>query len=129
MAILLDIIRSTLISAGVVEGSTGFKCFVGYAPDDQDQIVGLMPTGGGEQETHGGENVNGTFQAKIRTGQFAFVACEAKWRAVFNALQDANLSASGIYLIQAMNTEPLMWVDEKNRYCASVNFRVIRAKP
>ncbi len=126
---LLDIIRNKLIAASVVEGSTGFKIFIGYAPDDQDDIVALTTTGGWAQDTHDSANVLESFQAKIRGNKFDYVACESKWRDVFNVLQDADMSADGIHYIQALATGPLAWIDPNHRHCMSINFKVVRSKP
>lgn len=125
---LLDTIRQKLIDDGVVDGTT-WKCFIGAAPDDQDQLISLQLTGGFEQDTLGGENVLETFQVRVRSGAREYVTCEAKWRAMFDSLHDADLSASNIYLIQALATGPLTWDDDKLRTNMSANFRVTRDKP
>lgn len=125
---LLDIIKTKLTTASVVNGTT-WKCFIGFCPDDQDQVISLHLTGGLPQDTHGGENVTETFQLRVRAATLDYATCETKWRAAFNALQDADLSANSIYLIQALTSGPLEWFDEKDRPNMSVNFRVMRAKP
>ena len=122
---LLEDVRSKLSSAGVLSG--GYLCFIGYVPDDQDKIIGLIFSGGEPQDTLEGENVIQHFQVKVRAGRLDFAACETKWQAAFNALQDATIT--DVYLIQAMATGPLTWYEEKQRPCMSLNMRVIRDKP
>jgi len=124
---LLPIIRTRLISAGVID--TGWDCFIGYIPDVQDQLIGLSPTGGFPQDTQENDNLIETFQANVRSGVRAYAVCEAKWAELFSALQDANLSSSGVRLIQALQTGPLIWYDDRNRPNMSVNFRVVRDRP
>jgi len=126
--LLLDIIKAKLVSAGVVNNTT-WKCFVGFCPDVQDQVVSLHLSGGFPQDTHENDNVIETFQCRIRAARLDYAACEAKWRQVFNALQDADLSANGIRMIQAMASGPLEWYDENQRPNMTINFRVVRDKP
>lgn len=131
---LLNDIRQHLINLGVVEGSTGWKCWIGYLPDDQDKAVGVFATGGFAADTLGRENELPTFQARIRTGKFEYGACEAQWRQVFDALQDAGPGGSfpdplvGYALIQALATGPATWLDEKLRPNFTSNFRVVKAR-
>ncbi len=119
----LDDIRAYLVTAGVISGT--WKCTVGFMPDDGDQHISLIYTGGFPQDTMQGENLHQTFQVMIRASEHDHPTCEAKWFQVFGALQDAAIS--GIYLIQAMATGPLTFHDDKNRIMMSVNFRLIRS--
>jgi len=48
---------------------------------------------------------------------------------MFNALNDANLVANDVYLIQAMASGPLEYMDALNRTCMTCNFRTIRKRP
>lgn len=123
---LLPIVRNRLIATGVVE--TGWTCFIGYGPEEGDKQILLSPTGGFPQDTQQNENLQETFQVTIRAAQLDYEACEAKWTEVFEALTDADLSASGIRLIQALQSGPLVWYDDKNRPNMSVNFKVVRAR-
>lgn len=125
---LLDIIRQKLLDENVGNSST-WKVYIGYAPDDQDQIIALTPSGGFPDSTQQGENVYETFQVKVRSARRAYTVCENKWREMFAALHDADLSDSDIALIQAMATGPLAWYDENTRPNMSANFRVIRTRP
>lgn len=124
---LLDTIKTKLTSAGVVNGST-WVCFIGYAPDPQDQLVSLHMTGGMAQDTHDNKNITETFQLRVRAAPLAYIVCYTKWLAAFNALQDVDLASSGVRFIQALAASPLEFFDEKNRPNMTVNFRVIRDK-
>lgn len=124
---LLDTVRNKLVSAGIVEGTTGYRAYIGYAPDDNDKIVGLMPYGGQPQDTHQGENSTEMFQVKVRAGSLDYAEAETKTRAVLNCLQDASLT--DVNLIQAMSMGPMCWYDENSRPNFSLSFRVIRRKP
>jgi hypothetical protein len=128
---LLDTIRTRLTDQAVVDGST-WKCFIGYTPDAQDQVVSLNPTGSWHgQETHEGDNVHDTFQVRVRGSKLAYNTCEGKWRDMFDALQDADLSASPnfVYLLQSEQTAPMYYLDEKQRPNMTANFRVTRSTP
>lgn len=128
---LLDDVRTHLINQSVANTTT-WKAFVGYTPDEADQVISLNPTGGRPQDTHGGENAHDTFQVRIRAAKFEYTICEAKWWDMFDALQDADLSSvsgADVYLMQCENVGPLHYVDDKQRPNCTANFRVIRAKP
>ena len=122
----METIRATLVTAGVID-ETNWVAYIGYIPDDQDQVIGLVPTGGFPQDTHGGENGHPTFQVTVRAGRNEYATARAKWLAMYHALHDANLSASNIWLIQAYATDPIQMLDGNNRPSFVTNFRVVRA--
>jgi hypothetical protein len=125
---LLDTVRTKLTTDGVVDGST-WKCFIGYAPDDQDQIVQLTPSGGLPQDTLGNETVRDTFQVLVRAGELEYGTCETQWWAMFNSLQDADLGASDVYYLQALSSAPAFYLDENRRPNMTANFQARRAAP
>lgn len=127
MAAPLDAVAAKLVSAGVASGSgTGvWPVFVGWVPDLPNQAIGLQATGGFPQDTHAGENLLPTFQVLVRAAEWEYAACNTKWSAMFAALQDATIT--GVYLIQAMASGPMSFVDAKNRMCMTVNFRMVIA--
>lgn len=125
---LLDIIKAKLAADGVADGAV-WRVFIGFAPDTQDQLISLHLTGGFPQDTLGGETIRGTFQLRVRGAYRDYVTCEAKWRECFNALNDADLSADGICLIQALAGEPLEYDDAKSRLNMTMNFNVKRTTP
>ncbi len=137
---LLEAIRKKLI-AEYVANTTTWKCFIGYTPDDQDQVISLTLSGGFPFSTLNMESTHPTFQLTVRAGYLDRAACEAKWWAAFNALHEdpppyriplpddpppdwRTLAASGIVLIDPMATGPLEWYDMKNRINMSINYRV-----
>ncbi len=125
---MLSIIRDKLIADGVAN-STTWKCWINYAPDIADQVISLHMTGGYPQDTHGGENVIQTFQVRVRAPRLSYSVCLDKWWQMFRCLNDANLSASDIHLIQATMSGPLEYLDEENRVNMTANFRVVRTTP
>jgi hypothetical protein len=118
---LLETIQSALTTAGVA--SADWPCFIGYTPDVGPAIT-LYYTGGFAQDTHQGETRRPTFQVAVRGDELGYAATEAKIRAAFAALENANLS--GVYLMHAMS-EPLQWNDAKNRTVFSQNYRAVVA--
>lgn len=127
MTDLLSIIRTRLIAASVAN-STTWQCFIGMAPDTQDQVISLELTGGLPQDTHEGENVHQTFQVRVRTAHMAYAACETKWWAMYSALhgRESLLASYGIRLIQAQASGPLVYYDQENRVNMTANFLVTR---
>lgn len=119
-----EAIRAKLASAGV--SGAGWPGYIGYVPDDGNQVIGIIPSGGYPQETHAGENLLETLQVIIRSAGYS--TTDTKWLAMFNALQDVDLSADGIHLIQAMTTGPGHFLDSKNRHCMTASFRVVRSR-
>lgn len=126
MTSLLPLIKTALVSAGVVE--TGWTCWIGYGPEEQDQQIILNPTGGSAQDTQQNENLLETFQTCTRAAPLEYDVCLAKWNEVFEALTDVDLSASGIFFIQALQSGPLVFYDDKNRPNMTANFRVVRER-
>lgn len=130
---LLEDIRFKLQVDNVFDGST-WKCYLGYMPDEQNQVIGIFESGGLPSNTLNRENTLPSFQVRIRASQQDYVVCRNKWQAVYNSLQDASESNGspetlvGYYLIQALASAPLVWTDELQRVNMSVNFRVIKSK-
>lgn len=125
---LLEDIRTKLLADGVAH-ATNYPCFIGYHPDDPDASMAITYSGGLPQDTLGRENLLGSFQVKLRAAEYAHDVVEAKFRAAFNSLQDAEGSITGVQLMQAINSEPLTFYDQKNRVCMSLNMRFQRIKP
>jgi hypothetical protein len=130
MSLWLEVVRNKLITDGVATDSSGsFPCYIGMHPDTPDNSMSLVLTGGLPQETMGNENLNESFQLKVRTTRLDYSTLEQKCRDAFDSLSDADLSADDIYLIQATASAPLTWHDGKERVFGSLNFKVVRAKP
>jgi hypothetical protein len=123
---LLDIIRQKLIDDGVV--TSGFPCWINYQPSQPDTSMCLVLSGGLPQETLGNENLHATFQVKIRVGMLDFASFEARCQEIFESIQDADLTADGIFFIQALASSPLVWNDDLNRVVGSYNFRASYAR-
>jgi hypothetical protein len=123
----LDDVYNYLTSAGYVNGNTGWPCYEGYMPDDQDLTVALYETGGYPADTLARENQRLTFQLRVRGSRRDYARVRQKWQDLFNALQDAlDPLLTGIALMQAMHYGPLVFTDDKGRVNMTVNFRVTR---
>lgn len=116
-------------STGTGSGST-WPCFRGFLPDQPDQCIAVQYTGGFPQDEHGGANLLQTFQVAVRAGQQQHAVAEGKWLAMFDALQDSQGAANmtDFNLVQAQNTGPLYFLDEKNRPMFVCNFRAVRTR-
>lgn len=121
----METVRAALVAANVI--TVDWAGYIGYTPDDQDQAISIVPTGGFPQDTHGGENGHPTFKITVRAGRHEYATARAKWLEMYHALNDADLSANSIWLIQAYATDPIQMYDGKNRPNFVTNFRVIRA--
>ncbi len=138
---LLEAIRNKLI-ADYVANTTTWKCFIGYTPDDQDQVISLTSTGGYPFDTLNECSTLPTFQVNVRSPYLARTNCESKWWEIFNCLKCGpppyriplpgdppaawrDLSNYGVCLIEPMQTAPLEWLDAKDRVNMSLNYRVV----
>ena len=124
MALLLDVLLNKLTADGVVGGASGFQGYVAYAPDTQPQIVSLFEAGGLPEETQEKSYAYGTVQARVRAAELDYPKARNAWQAVYDSLQNADLSANGVLSILADNSVPLFFMDAKNRPNLTCNFKV-----
>ena len=117
-------------ATGNTSGSATWPCFVGFMPATPDQCIAVQYSGGFPQDTHAGENMLPTFQVAIRAGAYAHSAAETKWIAAFNALQGSEgaTAMTDFYLVEVMNSAPIVIYDEKNRPVMTLNLRAVRAR-
>lgn len=120
--------QSVSTATGNTAGTATWPCFVGFMPSMPDQCIAVQYSGGFPQDTHAGENALPTFQVAIRAGAYAHSAAEAKWIAAFNALQgsEGGTAMTDFYLVEAMNSAPIVMYDEKNRPVMTLNLRAVR---
>ena len=133
---LLDNIAAYLIARGVSTGPTdqNWPLFLSFFSDDQDQMLGVFETGGLPADTLGRENERVTFQVRVRAGRLDYPTCRAKWKQIFDLLQDAQQTAGSppllpnVYYIQAAHMGPMMFLDDKGRPNATANFHVMQKR-
>jgi len=123
---MLDDVFSFLVACGVV--SAGWKMQKGDMTDDQDQVIGLFETIGWAADTLNRENEMVGLSMRVRGVRDDYVGARAKWKEVFDYLQDAQDTHTG-YLtgyafIQSMGFGPGTWRDPKSRPNFTSNFRV-----
>ena len=129
---LLDNIYDYLVAKGAVDA--GWALYLSYLPDDTDQVIGLFETGGFPADTMMRENERVTFQVRVRTSRLDYQVGRAKWKQIFDLLQDAQASAgsphllTGITFIQALHFGPLTFLDDKGRNNFSSNWKVLQVR-
>lgn len=129
---ILDDVRAYLVALGVVEGSSGWKCYAGVMPDDQDQCVGLFFGGGLPADTLGRENERGYFMLRVRASRWRVDAAHARWKVLFDALQDAQRGLlspdplASVTYVQAVATAPNQFNDANGRPNLTTNFKYLR---
>lgn len=126
MPLLLESVRTYLISSGAI--SSGWSCYISAAPDDANQIVVLEFTGGFPQDTHAGENLRPTFQVRVRGDRMNYSTVESKWYDIWKKLHNTS-SISGVRMMLAVQTAPIVLHDEKGRLNMLVNFNAVIAAP
>lgn len=123
---LLDDLKTYLSQqSGLV--TTAWPLYLGYLPDDNDQVIGLFETGGFPPDTLLRENELVTFQMRVRAARFDYVIARRKWQDLFNALQDSQ-PAAGYALVQAMHSGPLEFGDPMGRCNFTANFRCVKSR-
>ena len=132
---ILTNIRDYLVALGLVEGATGWKCYAGIMPDDQDQTIGIFETGGYPADTLGRENLRLTFQVRVRGRRLDYAVARAKWQELFDALQDAQSGLvgspdplEGYAFIQVLSQGPLHFNDANGRPNLTSNWRVMKSR-
>ncbi len=130
----LDKVRQKLLDVGVANTTT-WPCYIGFMPDDQDQCLGLFDSGGLPADTLNRENRHPSFMVLVRAARMDYAVCMAKWQAVYSALQDAAQTGgspdtlSGVVFIQAMQSHPNAFIDEKQRQNMTANFHAKTVGP
>mgnify|MGYP003395104934 CR=1 FL=1 len=130
--LLLDDVRTYLISQGLVEGSTGWSCTEAYMPDDADKTVAIFETGGLPADTLDRKNRAVTFQTRVRAARLDFTTARTKWQQIFDALQDAQVASGspqslvGYVFIQAMAVAPTHFNDNNGRPNLTSHRRCLR---
>lgn len=120
-----EAIKNELEETGVVGDGT-WLAFVGYTPDDQDWVISINPSGGFQQETHGGEYVVPTVQLRVRGPRLDFQTTHDKFWDVFNALNNVATIAN-VYSIHPLTSGPNMFMDANQRPNMTVDF-VLRSR-
>lgn len=133
--LLLDDVREYLIAQGVggPASPADWPIYCGFFPADQDQMIGIFPTGGYPADTMLRENRRLTFQTRIRGREFSYAQVYAKWQQIFDALQDAQETSGspkllvGFAYIQAMQAGPLFFNDDLKRPNMTTNWIVMKS--
>jgi hypothetical protein len=127
---IIEEVYDYLTFLGLVNYTSGWDCFVGFMPDDQDQTIGLYETGGFPADTLLRENQRLTFQVHIRGARRDYGKVRNRWQMIFYALQDADSQTAppllpGVVFIQAMHYGPMTFTEEKGRVAMTMNFRAM----
>lgn len=132
----LEDIRDYLIAQGVAQDASTtpnapWPIYIGFIPDDQDQVVGLFTTGGFPADTLLRANRRLTMQLRVRAASRDFATAYAQYQSIFNLLQDANQVAGSPILLpnfvfmQAIQVDPLHFNDEHSRPNLTSNWRIM----
>ena len=125
---LLDDIGTYLANAGLIDGVSGWTLYKSYLPDQPDQAVGLFETGGDPPDQSEGTRVDVlTFQLRVRGKKLKYDEAHTKILAIFNALNDADIS--GYVYIYGMQAGPIpLGYDVDERPELSINFECMKER-
>jgi hypothetical protein len=124
---ILDDLKSQLATDGVVDGATGWGCYLGGQPETPDKTITIYETGGdGEPDQFSGtEHTYPTFQVRGRGAAFGYEALRTKMQDVFNSLN--NVDISGYVYVYPVDSGPIaLGYDGNNRPQLVWNFKVMK---
>lgn len=124
---LLDDFAAALRDAQLVDGTSGWKLYIGYLQDGLDRAVCLYETPGGVPEQRWAIDYPG-LQVRVRGRADDFAAVQSKIRAVFDVLHAGEVEVGAAYVyIYALTSEPLsLGQDEKRRPTLVQNYRIMK---
>lgn len=133
---LLDDIGNHLIGKNIVNGSTGWKLYLGFTPDSPSRTVTISETGGpAPDQTSGTRHEMPTFQVRVRGDvRHDYVAARAKMKDVVDTLRDPRIAIGDdpgspqrdyVFIFPAQSGI-LSFVDQNERPNMTVNFTTMR---
>jgi hypothetical protein len=121
---LLDDILTKLQTDNVVDVSSGFTGYKSYLPNEPDQAVAILETGGREPDK---DFAFPTFQVLVRAGPFAYDVARAEMDEVFQSLHNATISGY-VYVFAISDPTPVGY-DQLNRPVLSLPLKAMKALP
>lgn len=126
---LLDDVKSTLESAAVVGGVTGWTLALGYMPPDPDKLVFVGKTTGEAPEVDPDATNQydfDSFSVVVRGAEYDYEDAQTKADAIFVALHNASIN--GFVYVFAKHTPTSLGIDDNKRPMLSLNFQSMRVR-
>lgn len=139
MALVNDVLNA-LRTAGLVDGSSGWKGYYGYMQEAPDMAICIYETGGDPPEENWKID-RPSFQIKVRSVKDDYDGCRAKLLAIYNLLHggEAQISAGaevspktgGSYVYcYAVQSGPIpLGQDQNRRPMMAQNYRAMYERP
>lgn len=126
----LDDLGTALTTAGLVDGVSGWKLYLGFINDTPDKAVCIYELPGGAPEQAWSIDRPG-FQIRVRGEADGYQAARAKWQAIFELLHDgdASVGASWVYLYATHSGPMSLGQDEKRRPHLGLRLAAMRNRP
>ena len=125
---LLDDIGTYLTSQNVVGGETGWTLAKGFEPPTPDKIVTIYELPGDEpDQTEGTKYDYPFFQTRVRGEEFGYEETRTKVQAVFNALNDADISGY-VYVFARQSGPQSLGHDGLTRPILTLDFAVMKQR-
>ena len=131
MATPLEDIRNKLIADGLVEGATGWKCYLSFLPDNKnitgDKVVVIYETGSDRPETKDLiEYDYPNFMIHVRGTERDYATVRAKGEEIYIGLHKAAI-VNFVYFY-SINSSPNVLIDNTSRYILTYGFRSMRLR-
>lgn len=125
MAAIADI-RTFLTTASIVEGATGWRCFLGTEPSTPDQCVTIYETAGyAPARAFGSSSADvprPSFQIRVRgSSNQDYATPRAKMTDIINALNKTDVTST-LTLVGANSAPIPLGLDSNNRHIFVYNF-------
>jgi Bacteriophage minor capsid protein len=101
--------------------------YIGYIPDDQDQMMAVFETGGMPPVEINRDNEIVTLQMRVRSARLNYAVGRQQWLNCFNAIQDSSLGQVSVYsIVQSLHYGPIFFNDDRGRSNFITNWRIKR---
>ena len=127
MSLLTDI-RNHLITNSIVEGVTGWTCYISYLPPDPDQAITIMDLGSEEPDNTENTKYDMTMaRILIRAPKLEYDTAQTQFESIFDTLHDATIS--GYIFVYALNATPIViGYDQNERPVISLEIKAFKTR-
>jgi hypothetical protein len=120
---ILDDLKTYLANENVSDGATGWSTVLSYMPDSPDKIVYLK-----EISSTGDPDTVAQYpkiQVVVRGVAYGYEAAKAQMQLVFNAFNNASISATYIYCYLMGSAEDI-GLDKNNRPHLTIDLKIMK---
>ena len=127
MSLLTDI-RDHLVTNSIVEGATGWECYISYLPPDIDQVISIMDLGSDDPDNTESTKYDMVMcRLVMRSAAFEYDTLQTKFESVFTTLHDSTIS--GYTFVFAINVTPIpIGYDQNDRPVVALDIKAFKQR-